>query len=97
MNQDLINGSLTLAKGRVRHLHAEAGRRIECLSGSIWITQDGDLRDVVLETGEAFEFEHRGNALVSAFADSRYLVLSEAKDLARSAGPLHAPQVYGAY
>jgi len=97
MNQDLINGSITLAKGRVRHVNAETGRRIECLSGSIWITQDGDLRDVVLEPGEAFEFDRRGDALVSAFADSRYLVLSEAKDFARSAGPLRPPQAYGAY
>ena len=75
MNQDLINGARTLAKGRVRHVHAELGRRVECLSGSIWITQDGDLRDVVLSAGEAFDFDRRGDALLSAFADSRYLLL----------------------
>ncbi len=75
MNQDLINGSRNLAKGRIRHVSAERGRRVECLSGSIWITQDGDLRDVVLAPGEAFDFDRRGDALLSAFADSRYLLL----------------------
>ena len=75
MNQDLINGSRSLDKGRIRHVRAEKGRRVECLSGSIWITQDGDLRDIVLGAGEAFDFDRRGDALLSAFDDSRYLLL----------------------
>ena len=75
MNQDLLTGARTLGKGKIRHLHAESGRRVEVLSGSIWITQDGDLRDVVLSGGEAFDFERAGDALLSAFDDSRYLVL----------------------
>jgi hypothetical protein len=75
MDLDLIQGARTLGKGKIRHVHGERGRRIECLSGAIWITQDGDLRDIVLGTGEAFDFDRAGDALVSAFADSRYLVL----------------------
>ena len=75
MNQDLLHGTRTLAKGKIRHLHAEKGRRVEVLSGAIWITQDGDLRDVVLEDGQAFDFDRVGDVLLSAFADSRYLVL----------------------
>ena len=75
MNQDLINGAHSLGKGRVRHVHAQTGRRVECLSGSLWITQDGDRRDIVLRAGEAFDFDRRGDALLSAFADSRYLLL----------------------
>ena len=87
MNQDLINGSHALAKGRIRHVRADTGRRIECLSGSIWITQDGDLRDVILETGQAFEFDRRGDALLSAFADSRYLLLEPARRSVTEPGP----------
>jgi Protein of unknown function (DUF2917) len=75
MNQDLIQGARDLQKGRVRHVHAEPGRRVECLSGSLWITQDGDRRDIVLRDGEAFDFDRSGDALLSAFADSRYLLL----------------------
>jgi hypothetical protein len=75
MNQDLLNGTRNLAKGNVRHLHAERGRRVEVMSGAIWITQDGDPRDIVLQDGDAFDFDRAGDALLSAFADSRYLVL----------------------
>ncbi|HEY2559583.1 MAG TPA: DUF2917 domain-containing protein [Caldimonas sp.] len=75
MNQDLLNGTRTLGKGKIRHLHGDNGRRVEVLSGAIWITQDGDLRDVVLERGDAFDFDRNGDVLLSAFDDSRYLVL----------------------
>jgi hypothetical protein len=75
MNQDLLIGSRALAKGNVRHLHGESGRRVEVLSGAIWITQDGDQRDVVLQRGDGFDFDRNGDVLLSAFDDSRYLVL----------------------
>lgn len=75
MNQDLIQGVRALTKGKLRHVQGDRGRRVECLSGAIWITQDGDQRDIVLAAGEAFDFDRRGDALLSAFADSRYLLL----------------------
>jgi hypothetical protein len=75
MNQDLINGTRRLAKNHIRHVRGDKGRRVELVSGSLWITQDGDLRDVVLGPGQAFDFDRRGDALLSAFADSRYLLL----------------------
>jgi hypothetical protein len=75
MNNDLINGTRLLGKGLIRHVRGDKGRRVELLSGSLWITQDGDLRDVVLSPGEGFDFDRRGDALLSAFADSRYLLL----------------------
>lgn len=87
MNQDLLNGARTLDKGKIRHLHGEAGRRVEVLSGSLWITQDGDLRDIVLASGQGFDFERSGNALLSAFADTRYLVLDACRRELTAPGP----------
>ncbi len=75
MNNDLLIGALSIAKGRVRRVPSPLGRRIECLSGVIWVTQDGDRRDIVLEAGEAFEFDRTRGVLVSALKDSRYLLL----------------------
>ena len=75
MNNDLMLASKSLAKGTVRHLPARVGRSVECLSGSLWITQDGDRRDIVLAAGEAFAFDRRTDAVLSAFADARYVVL----------------------
>ncbi|MGZ5206163.1 MAG: DUF2917 domain-containing protein [Caldimonas sp.] len=75
MINDLVLGSLPLDKGRIRHVRRGLGRRVECLSGVLWITQDGDLRDIVLEPGEAFAFDQPGDAWISALADSRFLLL----------------------
>ena len=82
MNQDLLHGARTISKGAIRHVHAENGRRVEVVSGAIWITQDGDPRDIVLESGDGFAFDRNGDALLSAFADSRYLVLDASPGLA---------------
>ncbi|MDQ6629400.1 MAG: DUF2917 domain-containing protein [Pseudomonadota bacterium] len=76
MNNDLLLGTRALAKGQVRHVRDGLGRRVECVGGSIWITQDGDLRDVVLAPGDRFDFDRQGDSLLSALADSRYLLLS---------------------
>jgi hypothetical protein len=75
MNNELMLAARSLAKGRTRHLSAHVGRSVECLSGSIWITQEGDRRDVVLGAGQAFAFDRHADALLSAFDDSRYVVL----------------------
>ncbi len=75
MNNDLVLGAEVLGKGTVRRVGHAVGRRLECLTGVLWITQDGDHRDVILEAGEAFTFDRSGDALISALADSRYLLL----------------------
>ena len=75
MRNDLMLDTKTLAKGRIRRVHHPVGQRVECVSGTLWVTQDGDLRDIVLAPGESFAFDHRGDALISALADSRFLLL----------------------
>jgi hypothetical protein len=55
-------------------LRQRAGDRIECTSGSLWITQDGDLRDIVLRAGESFRLDRSGTALISALTDARLAV-----------------------
>jgi hypothetical protein len=51
-------------------LQRHTGDRIECVSGAVWVTQDGDLRDIVLTAGESFRLDRSGHALVSALADA---------------------------
>ena len=77
MNNDLNLDTRTLDKGRIRRIHETRpfGHRIECLSGSLWITQDGDSRDIVLAPGDSFSFDRAGDALISALDDSRFLLL----------------------
>jgi len=76
MNHDLVAGARRLDKGTLLRLASAPGERVECLSGVLWVTQDGDPRDVVLEAGDAFDFDRPGGSVVSALADSRLLLLA---------------------
>ncbi len=77
MNNDLNLDTRSLDKGRIRRVHETRpfGHRVECLSGALWITQDGDSRDIVLAPGDSFSFDRVGDALISALDDSRFLLL----------------------
>jgi Protein of unknown function (DUF2917) len=63
-------------------LHARDVHRIEdgqglavtCLRGNVWITQDRDVRDVVLSPGQSFVLDRNGLALAFAFKDATILV-----------------------
>jgi hypothetical protein len=42
-----------------------------CLQGRVWVTQEGDIRDYVLEEGDAFMVTLPGLVLVRALAPAR--------------------------
>ncbi len=90
MNNDLILGSRPLIRGQVRRVGGGIGRRVECLSGSLWVTQDGDLRDIVIDAGSGFSFDRPGLALLSALADSRYVLCDDCARESYCSGPSSA-------
>lgn len=47
-----------------------AGLRIRCMRGSLWLTLDGDPRDIVLKAGEDFVGTEHRRGLVYAFGPS---------------------------
>ncbi len=47
-------------------LHDAGGRTVTCVSGSIWLTMEGDTRDVVLEPGASFTVDRDGLTLLAA-------------------------------
>jgi len=61
MNNELNLDARTLGKGRIRRIHESHpfAHRVECLSGALWITQDGDLRRFVnvYVSGEDIRFQ----------------------------------------
>jgi Protein of unknown function (DUF2917) len=75
MNTDLIHAAHQLSKGQMHRLDHGHGLRIEALTGCLWITQDHDQRDIVLEAGEGFTLDRDGDTLLSALSDSSFLVL----------------------
>lgn len=62
---DLEAGRSWSLKGRRRQ------QTLLCLKGSIWITQEGDIRDYLLEEGDAFLVTLPGLVLVRALGTAR--------------------------
>lgn len=75
MNTDLNQGAIALQRGELRHLRQSPGLRVECLAGSLWLTIDGDPRDIVLSAGEGFTVDRGGDVIISALDPSRALLL----------------------
>ena len=61
---------IVLARGELLNLDGAEGARIVADHGTVWITQDGDLRDIVLQDGESFELDRATPAIVQAFERS---------------------------
>ncbi len=67
-----------LPEGAVLSLrHAAPGLLVRCLSGMVWVTQEGDSRDYILERGDTFRVERRGAVAVQALSSAR-IVAGEA-------------------
>ena len=49
-------------------------RAILCLEGMIWITQDGDVQDHVITTGEMFLVSQPGKVIAQALINSRMTI-----------------------
>lgn len=65
-HHDLPQSNLFLGKGQLLRLENACGTRVQCRSGTLWITIDNDRRDVVLEAGESFVLDSQASTLVQA-------------------------------
>ncbi len=60
-----------LEKGKVMTLPADV--EISCTTGSLWVTQENDIRDVVLGPGESCTFDREGPVLAYALKPSQFI------------------------
>lgn len=70
-------GLLTINPGEVLRLQDAAGRHLGVVRGSVWVTQHGDPRDPVLESGASFRFSRDGLSLVQPLGGPAIVVLEE--------------------
>lgn len=64
-------GIQEMAKAGIHEVKQALGVTIECLEGSVWITLDGDLRDLVLDAGQSCKIDRKRRALIQALDTAR--------------------------
>lgn len=82
MDLNDIAGSLVLRSRQALRLDDGGRRRITVLEGHVWITQEGDSRDIVLGAGEEFVVERPEDAVVSALDGGARIILHDGADAA---------------
>lgn len=71
-----------LRQGQVMPLEKSApGKRVRCLGGTLWVTQEGDPEDHILSVGEVFTVSRAGRVVVEGLTPALYRV--ERRDEAR--------------
>lgn len=64
-----------LRPGGMLRIDDGQGRSVVVFRGLLWITQDGDPRDVFVGSGETFTIDRPGRVLIEAMNESHLLVL----------------------
>jgi hypothetical protein len=63
--------AVNLAEGATEELPPAEGRMVvHCRSGALWITHDGDPRDVILDENESYLVDRRDRMMVHALRGS---------------------------
>jgi hypothetical protein len=73
-----------LHKGAIVAVPCPLQHEIACLRGSLWITHDGDPKDVVLEAGQSYRSDRRARMLIQALEDAYVRVAVAGHGLPRS-------------
>lgn len=77
MRDDLNLSGTPLARHQPQRIDQPQGVLVHCLRGTLWLTQDGDPRDIVLGAGQEHRIEHDAVTYLSALQDARYLLLRD--------------------
>jgi hypothetical protein len=70
-----IEGRIALQPGELLRVRDGRGWTIAVIEGEVWITQDGDFRDIVIESGDQFRLGRAGLSLVHAMRRSSITLL----------------------
>lgn len=86
MRVSIESESFTLGRGQSIGLHDRRGARLQVVQGRLWITQEGDRRDLFVDQGERFEIERDGITVLHALRPAQVQVREAHAQVANS-GP----------
>ena len=66
MRIELRSGSVQLGPNQTLRVVDGAGSTVCAVEGSLWITEENQLRDIVLQAGACYRLRERGVALVNS-------------------------------
>jgi Protein of unknown function (DUF2917) len=66
MQIELRSGAVRLGPNQTLKVLDGAGSTLCALEGSVWITEENQVRDIVLEAGGCYRLQHPGVALVNS-------------------------------
>lgn len=91
MHTDLNLAATSLKRGQLQRVQDAQGSLVLCLSGSLWLTQQGDTRDIVLEAGDEAGIDHDGLSILSALSDASFVLSNDraARDAPQRVRRLH--------
>jgi hypothetical protein len=69
-----------LAAGEIVRLDGAHGTTLRVTRGTLWITLEGDTRDIVLEAGDVFTIDRAGLTIVEAQGAAAVCVLGHAEE-----------------
>jgi len=65
---ELRNGEVRLSPNQTMRVRDGAGRTVCAVEGSVWITEENDPQDIVLEAGECYRLKRDGVAVLNSLS-----------------------------
>jgi hypothetical protein len=91
MHIEISRSTITLARDSLLAVRDGTGIRIICRSGSLWITQEGDITDTIVGPTDSFTLRKPGLTLVTALQSSSLTLMGpEAQERGVPAPPRRA-------
>ena len=87
MNLELGQDGLCMKPKQLLKVRKGSRHTIVCQSGSLWVTQYGDRRDILLAAGESFVLDRDGPALVQALQQTTLSIVAPAARTAPTLRP----------
>jgi hypothetical protein len=76
MTLELHSGGLRLSRGQILKIRDGAGSTVCARDGAVWITEENEPRDVVLEAGACYRLRKPGLAIVHALGSEASVTLN---------------------